>query len=490
MCPDRRGWWLVLLVLALAPYLSGLHHAWVYDDHGVIVENEFLTDPSAWPRLLTLDTVRDARVIDGQRPVVVASYLLDRAAWGLDPAGYRFTNLLLHLFAALLWFTLLTRVDKTRTAGFAALLFAVHPLCIEAVISPAFREDLLCLVFGLLYLHAWWTPQRSVARAVSGGVALVFALLAKEAAVVFPLALAAGWWCFPATRPPHALIARRLVVSVLLVGGFLLMILGGRPVQAMGGVWNGLSLRGTEGVWTAPWLAVSTLGRMLAPVSLSVDYVVTPVAGLRDPRMWIAALVLGLGLIAVMRHRRTPSVMMAALWMAVMFFPVSNLLPLYNPLADRYAYAILPGFAWLLVVAAQRWSPRAWIALALVAVLSLGFTTVRIRDWKNDRALWTAALKVEPRSARAHTWLGLLEKRAGRPESAWTYFLLAEELNPHDVTAAVNRAILMGEAGDLAGAEVVLRDVLARRPDHLLARRNLDTCLMQQGKPPESPPKF
>ena len=123
-------------------------------------------------------------------------------------------------------------------------------------------------------------------------------------------------------------------------------------------------------------------------------------------------------------------------------------------------------------------------------MLSLGFTTVRIRDWKNDRALWTAALKVEPRSARAHTWLGLLEKRAGRPESAWTYFLLAEELNPHDVTAAVNRAILMGEAGDLAGAEVVLRDVLARRPDHLLARRNLDTCLMQQGKPPESPPKF
>jgi hypothetical protein len=481
---------LVLIVLAVAPYLTGLHHAWVYDDHGVIVENEFLADPAAWSRLLTLDTVRDAQVVDGQRPVVVASYLLDRAAWGLAPAGFRVTNLLLHLFAVLLWFTLLIRIDEARTAGFAALLFAVHPLCVEAVVSPAFREDLLCLVFGLLYMHAWWSPQRSVARTASGGIALVFALLAKEAAVVFPFALAAGWWCFPATRPSRTVAVQRLVVSVVLVGGFLLMMLGGRPVQAMGGVWNGLSLRGTEGIWTAPWLAVSTLGRMLAPVSLSVDYVVTPVTGPGDPRLWIAGLVLGLALAVTIRYRRSPVVLMASAWMVVMFIPVSNVLPLYNPIADRYAYAILPGFAWLLVVTVQRLSPRAWIALVLVVAVNLGLTLVRIRDWKDDRTLWTAVLEVEPRSARAHTWLGLLEKNAGRPEVAWSYFLRAEELNPHDVTASVNRAILMGEAGDLAGAEALLRDVLARRPDHTIARRNLDTCLMHQGKPPEHPPGF
>jgi hypothetical protein len=483
MCPDRRILWLLLIVLAVAPYLTGLHHAWVYDDHGVIVENEFLSDASAWSRLLTLDTIRDAEVIDGQRPVVVASYLIDRAVWGIVPAGFRTTNIVLHLIASLLVFHLLLRLASASTvAGWAAVLFAVHPLAVEAVVSPAFREDLLYLVFGLAFLLAWLTPRVSIPRGVWGLCALALAVLSKEAAVVFPVLLIFGWWWYPNLRPLRATMSACLVGSLVIAGGLLFVMMAGRPVQAIGGIWNGLSFRGTEGWWSAPWMAVLLLAKLTAPFSLSVDYVVLPVSGLSDPRFWLAWCVLGILGVLVVRDRRHSVTKMTIAWMLILFLPVSNLLPLYNPTADRYAYAMIPGFTWLLASGVQRIHSRGWVVLVLVAGLWAGQTWSRLSDWKDDRTLWTAAMAVEPRSARAHTWLGLLEKEEGRLEEAWNLFLQAEALNPHDVTPIVNRAIMMGEAGELSGAETLLREALFIRPNHKPARQNLEECLRLQGK--------
>lgn len=488
MCPDRRFLWLLLLVLAVAPYLTGLHHTWVYDDHGVLVENEFISEPSAWSRLLTLDTIRDAEVIDGQRPVVIASYLADRAVWGMVPAGFRMTNILLHWISSVLVFFLLLRLGSVSTvAGWAAVLFAVHPLAVEAVISPAFREDLLYVVFGLMFLLLWWTPRISILRGVLGFGTLFVAVLSKEAAVVFPVLLLFGWWWYPSLRPSRATMSVCLMGSLVIAGGLLAMMMAGRPVQATGGIWNGISFRGVEGWWTAPWLAVSMLAKLAAPVSLSVDYVVLPVSGLSDPRFWLAWCVIGVLGALVVRDCRTTATKPAAVWMLIIFLPVSNLLPLYNPMADRYAYAMIPGFTWLLTSCVMRVNSRGWVLLVLVVGLWTGHSWSRIADWKNDRTLWTAAMEVEPRSSRAHTWLGLLEKEAGRLEEAWQLFLHAEALNPRDVTPMVNRAIMMGESGDLIGAETLLREALFLRPNHKPARQNLEACLRLQGKPIDEP---
>ncbi len=483
MCPDRRFLWLLLIVLAVAPYLTGLNHAWVYDDHGVIVENEFLSDTSAWSRLLTLDTIRDAEVIDGQRPVVIASYMVDRAVWGIEPAGFRITNIVLHLIASLLVFQFLFRLGSAPTvAGWAAVLFAMHPLAVEAVVSPAFREDLLYVVFGLVFLLAWLTPRVSILRGTWGLCALALAVLSKEAAAVFPVILIFGWWWYPHLRPSRAAMSACLVGSLVIAGGLLAVMMAGRPVQAVGGIWNGLSFRGTEGWWSAPWMAVLLLAKLVAPFSLSVDYVVLPVTGLSDPRFWLSWCVLGILGALVVRDRRKSATKMAVVWMLILFLPVSNLLPLYNPTADRYAYAMIMGFSWLLASGVLRIHSRGWLALVLVAGLWAGQTWSRLGDWKDDRTLWTAAMAVEPRSARAHTWLGLLEKEEGRLEEAWNLFLQAEALNPHDVTPIVNRAIMMGEAGELSGAETLLREALFIRPNHKPARQNLEECLRLQGK--------
>src|SRR6266852_5911122 len=99
---------------------------------------------------------------------------LDYLLWGMNPVGYHLTNLLLHAANAVVFFfvvrRLLTRALSSPSehgyalavsAGFAALLFAIHPLRVESVAWVTERRDVLS---GLFYLATILTYLRSVER--------------------------------------------------------------------------------------------------------------------------------------------------------------------------------------------------------------------------------------------------------------------------------------------------------------------------------------
>jgi len=128
-----------LTVLAFLPALSaGWQEHW--DD-----DWNFLNNPAY--RGLDAETVRWAFTTFHHGPYQPLSWLsltLDHALWGMDPAGYHLTNVLLHAANAVLaYFTfrcLLSRAapraggwSLTCAAAVAALFFAVHPLRVESV---------------------------------------------------------------------------------------------------------------------------------------------------------------------------------------------------------------------------------------------------------------------------------------------------------------------------------------------------------------------
>jgi hypothetical protein len=89
------------------------------------------------------------------RPVASLSYAIDYRLWGLDPFGYHLTDLLAHAAAAALIVLLVQAVLGDRlTAAIAGWIFALHPLTVEVVPTPARRHDVLATVFalGALYL--------------------------------------------------------------------------------------------------------------------------------------------------------------------------------------------------------------------------------------------------------------------------------------------------------------------------------------------------
>src|SRR3989442_4886564 len=143
-------------------------------------------------------------------PVTWLSFGLDYVLWGMQPAGYHFTNLLLHAANAVLFYRVARRLlaaarpDTSRTAlragaAVAALFFAVHPLRAESVAWATERRDvlsgLLFLTCVLLYLRAAGTTgarRRGLLALAVGSFPLP--ALAKSIGMPLPLRLVVLDW--------------------------------------------------------------------------------------------------------------------------------------------------------------------------------------------------------------------------------------------------------------------------------------------------------
>ena len=119
--------------------------------------------------------------------------MLDYQLYGLQPGGHHLTNVLLHAAVAGLLFLVLWRMTgDCWPAAFVAAVFAVHPLRVESVAWVAERKDVLCGLFFMLTLGAYWGyAQHPFSRARYALVLVLFALglMAKPMLVSLPLVL-------------------------------------------------------------------------------------------------------------------------------------------------------------------------------------------------------------------------------------------------------------------------------------------------------------
>src|SRR5437867_2957474 len=154
--------WLVPLLVAFstfAAFLPTLHNQFVAWDDG----KNFLDNPRyrglAWSQLSWMwTTLHMGHYI----PLTWMTLGLDYLLWGTNPVGYHLTSLLLHTTNGVVFYFLVLRIltvalrspserghALTVSAGFAALLFAIHPLRVESVAWATERRDVLS---GLFYL--------------------------------------------------------------------------------------------------------------------------------------------------------------------------------------------------------------------------------------------------------------------------------------------------------------------------------------------------
>src|SRR2546422_1676731 len=226
---ERWVRWLVPLVIALitcAAFLPTLQNQFVNLDDN----DNFLDNPHyrglAWTHLRWMWTTHQGHYI----PLTWMTLGLDYLLWGMNPVGYHLMSLLLHAANAVVFFFVVRRI-LTRalpslserghalavSAGFAALVFAIHPLRVESVAWVTERRDVLSglfyLVTILVYLRACEREERG-RRWYSLAVAtFLLALLSKSMVVNLPIVLlildvyplrrlggAIGWWSEPARR--------------------------------------------------------------------------------------------------------------------------------------------------------------------------------------------------------------------------------------------------------------------------------------------------
>jgi len=88
---------------------------------------------------------------DFYRPLQSITFIMDAAISGTDPSSYHLTNIILHWMAVCSFLGLLLVLGVNRRFSFfIALLYAVHPLFVQAVAWIPGRGDLLLCLFRLL----------------------------------------------------------------------------------------------------------------------------------------------------------------------------------------------------------------------------------------------------------------------------------------------------------------------------------------------------
>lgn len=160
-----------------------------YDDH------VYVTDHTQVRQGLTPESLKWAMTSTEAgfwHPLTWMSLMLDYQFFGLNPGGYHFTNLLLHLANTLLLFLVFASMTgAVWRSAFVAALFAVHPLHVESVAWIAERKDVLCGLFWILAVGAYarYAERPSWTRYAAVSVAILLALASKAMAVTLPFVL-------------------------------------------------------------------------------------------------------------------------------------------------------------------------------------------------------------------------------------------------------------------------------------------------------------
>ena len=432
------------------------------------------------------------------------SYLsihVDRLVWGAWAPGLHATNLVLHALASALAALLALRVSAAPGAALVTgLLFAVHPVHVEAVASIENRKDILAMVFvaaaALLYLRparAWWTLPAAIG-------AWLLALLAKDAAAIGLAAMLplADLLLRPAAERRAA---RARAVPVLAVALLATSLAAGALVDRFAPTAVAMATTGQlhsyDESLRATLASVPSVARLrVFPATLCADYPLRVPASVGDPRALAGALVLvAWAAGAIVAARRAPVVAWAMAWVLVMYLPVSNLVPLTQFfVAERYLY--VPSFGICLLAALgldalRRTRPALRVAAVCVtaALVAAGAmrSAVRTRDWYDDLTLWSAAVAAIPdASSRTHGQLALALSNARRGAESIPHFERALALGPESADLHNNLGIELRRIGRMDEAARHFQRALELWPGNPLIHFNLGTALMALGRRDEA----
>jgi tetratricopeptide (TPR) repeat protein len=528
----------LLILLMFAAYWPVLRGQFIWDDLLLVDQNPLLTGDlglgSVWFRT--------------DFPLALVGFYLQWLLWGHHAAGYHIVNVLLHGLSAILVWRVLKKLG-VHGAWFAAVVFAVHPVCVASVAWISELKNTLSLPFFLLSLWAFikspeqdhgtifdrsdrresastshrLSDQRksepthvgcysehgeSELPASTKGkpafglyllslLAFVLALLAKTSTVMLPVVLlACSWWQRGRLTGKDWLRTSPFFVLAL---GFGLMTVWFQAHGAIAGV----------AVQTENWAARLAgagialcfyLGKVILPVQLCMIYPRWTIDA-SAPLSWVGLLLWASLLGLCWRYRRAwgRHALFALGCFTIILFPALGFFDMYflalSRVSDHFAYiSLIP----LLALAAAFLSaansklktqnsklPAAFGACAFALCLS-ALTFQRARVFADEESLWRDTLAKNPAAWLAHNNLGLVLAEQQNYEQAIEQFNDSLELNPRNAQAHCNLAHALSLQNRFAEAESHFRTALELKPNDADIHRAYGADLANNGKTREA----
>ncbi len=485
-----------IVALAAVSYVPALVRAgWIWDDDMYVVDNPTLTS-AAGLRAIWLDPT----ALPQYYPMVHTTFWLERHLFGLNPLAFHLDNLALHCAAAVLLFFVLRRL-AVSAAGWAAAIFAVHPVHVESVAWVTERKNVLSTVFYLAACacflrflaidHDRAAPSGRRWRFYAAGTALfVAALLSKTVTASLPAALLLVlWWKKDRLRLADAVPLAPLA-TVGLALGLTTAWIERRFVGAEGASW---SLSAVERCLVAGRALWFYAGKLVWPYSLTFVYprwhVDSGALGQDLPLLAAVAVIVALFLA---RRVIGKGPLCATLFFAGTLVPALgffNVFPMrYSFVADHFQYLasiglIALGASTIATLATRSGLMRpASVALGLCVAVLCALTDRQSRIYRDAETLWVDTLGKNPRAALALNNLGLIRIEQGRIDEGVGDIREAVRIEPDFIEPRLNLAEALERQGRIDEAIEIRRQAVAMRPDHSEAQYVLGTALAKAGR--------
>ena len=479
---------LTLAAATIMAYRPAWNGGFLWDDDAYITNNELLTAPNGLRRIwLSFDSPSQ------YFPLTYTSFRIERALWGLNPSGYHWTNIFLHVANALLVWRLLARL-KLPGAWLAAAIFALHPVQMESVAWITERKNVLMGFFFLLTLLAWIAftdestrrPWRFYALAV---ILYALALLAKTTACTLPAALLLILWL---QKKP---IGKRRLIQILpfLILGFSMGLVA---------VWWERYHQGTHG----PLFALSSLertlvashavwfylGKLLWPSNLIFIYPKWTIAATRAlDYTWLLAGVALCFVIYLARRYLGRGVEVAAVFFVATLSPVLGFIMLYTFrytfVADHYQYlaciapiALFSAGTANLAGVFTRARPFILSAAACLTAALWALTWRQSAMYGDIEALWRTTLTKNPNCWMAHNNLGIVLFQKGEIDEAVSHYRITLNLQPDFWDADYNLGTALLKKGEVDEAIAYCTRAVTIAPNDPDAQVALGNSLAQK----------
>lgn len=502
----KLGLAVIVFGVVLFCYWPALHGSLLWDDPAHVPREEI----QSWEGLRRIWT--DFRATQQYYPVLFSAFWVEHRLWGDNTFGYHTVNVVLHSISCCLLALILrrlwsmpgaTRLENTaRVDGvapgaewIAALLFAVHPVCVESVAWITEQKNTLALVFYLLaaLVYLGFCERRRPWLYVAASVLFLCALGAKTVTVTLPASLLVlVWW-----KRGGRLLWRSDVVPLLpwfFAAGAIGLITSWIERKIIGAEGAVFDLSWVERGFLAGRVVWFYLGKVFWPFDLMFFY---PRWDVSTAWMsWSGYLLGEVGLTAalLLRWRQNPGLVAGWLLFLAALAPI---LGFFNVFFFQFSYVndhflYLGCLSPIALVCAGLWKFTAHPARAYrigIQVLMAGvigtlafFSHRQSALYRDSETLFRATIARNPASWMAHHILGFtLAKAPDRHAEAIAEYEQAIRLNPDypdpHMALGVELARLPGRRDD---AIAEYERALKLRPFYAEAHNNLAVELAKQ----------
>ena len=415
---------------AAVVYLGALWNRWAMDDLPIIATNPLVHSWSGLWAAFTQPYWPAGENNGGvYRPLALASYVLD---WQLGSVAlFHAVNILWHAGASAAVAALTRRLADARSALIAGLLFAVHPVHVEAVANVVGRAELMTCAFAILAVYAALVSDRPLWSLLAWGAAL----LSKEEGAVVPALICWGWMAGVGRPVSRARLATYGAGWVAIAAGYFALHHVAFQTTSALTVLAPQFLHATPvEIRLTAVSAFADFARLLVfPLTLRADYSPNERVTIHspaDPAFLAGVLALGIWLgLLIWTWRRGRRVEAFGLgWVGIALAPVANIVfPIGVLVAERTLYLpsvglVIAGGAALARVPLARLKP----IVAIVVVAAGVRTALRVPVWHDSVSMILGVLDDSPRSFQGPGWMIGLYLEARQPEKALQAYRVAD----------------------------------------------------------------